>query len=85
MAEPRLNLNSLTHVRAWPLPHHEMNNWLPYETLLRGILASHPFNMDKVVRQGIPLKLTKSSIKVIFITGHIILHIFPGSSIKPLL
>ena len=41
-----------------------MSSWLPYESLLRGILSTHPFNVDKVVSQGIPLKLTKSSIKV---------------------
>ncbi|GAX80708.1 hypothetical protein CEUSTIGMA_g8143.t1 [Chlamydomonas eustigma] len=62
-ANQAFNLGSLTHVWAWPLPHIDMSSWLPYESVLRGILSSHPFNVANVVQGGIPLKLTKSSIK----------------------
>lgn len=37
--------------RAWPLPHVDMAAYVPYETLLRSILAAHPFNMDRVARK----------------------------------
>lgn len=64
VAQPKLSMNSLTHVWAWPLPHLDMSSWLPYESMLRGLLASHPFNIKDVMKSGIPLRLTKSSIKV---------------------
>jgi len=63
ITEPRFNLHALTHVWAWPLPHLEMSSWVPYESLLRSLLASHPFDIGKVVSSGVGLKLTKSSIR----------------------
>ncbi|EFJ48466.1 hypothetical protein VOLCADRAFT_90713 [Volvox carteri f. nagariensis] len=57
------NPAAVSRVWAWPLPHTDSSSWLPYETLLRSILASHPFNVDKVIRRGIGLRLTKSSIQ----------------------
>lgn len=57
------SLAALTRIYAWPLPHAGMSAWVPYETVLRGVLASHPFVVDKVVKHGIGLKLTKSSIQ----------------------
>ena len=49
---------------AWPLPHTAAASWLPYESLLRSVLAAHPFNVEAVVKRGIAMRLTKSSIQV---------------------
>eukprot|EP00198_Chlamydomonas_reinhardtii_P003149 XP_001692485.1 predicted protein [Chlamydomonas reinhardtii] len=48
---------------AWPLPHTAAASWLPYESLLRSVLAAHPFNVEAVVKRGIAMRLTKSSIQ----------------------
>lgn len=52
----------LTHPWAWPLPHVNMSHWIPYESLLRGILASKAFDMKRVQQEGIALKLKESSV-----------------------
>ena len=31
--------------------------------MLRGVLAAHPFDVDKVIRSGIRLRLTKSAMR----------------------
>lgn len=49
---------------AWPLPLVGLGDWVPYESLLRSILAAHPLNLNKGLQQGLALRLTKSSIKV---------------------
>eukprot|EP00775_Hariotina_reticulata_P007848 gene7848-8045_t len=48
---------------AWPLPLVDMQEWVSYESLLRGVLAAHPFNLKQGLQQGIGLRLKKSSIK----------------------
>eukprot|EP00879_Flechtneria_rotunda_P021205 GHRR01022338.1.p1 GENE.GHRR01022338.1~~GHRR01022338.1.p1 ORF type:complete len:426 (+),score=134.24 GHRR01022338.1:342-1619(+) len=48
---------------AWPLPLVGVTDWVPYESLLRSILAAHPLNLQKGLQQGLALRLTKSSIK----------------------
>lgn len=62
-ADSGFNVAALTHIWAWPLPHLAMSNWVPYEAMLRSVLAAHPFVIDKVMRSGISLRLTKSTIK----------------------
>lgn len=48
---------------AWPLPATPLSEWVPYETLLRGILASHPFSdVDALTRRGVALRLRSSSL-----------------------
>lgn len=49
---------------AWPLPLVDMKDWVSYESLLRGLLAAHPFNLKQGLQQGLGLRMTKSSIKV---------------------
>jgi hypothetical protein len=48
---------------AWPLPLIGVSDWVPYESLLRSILAAHPLTLQKGLNQGLALRLTKSSIK----------------------
>lgn len=57
------SIAALTHIWAWPLPHLDMSNWVPYEAVLRSVLAAHPFVLQKVVAEGIAVRLTKSTIK----------------------
>ncbi|PNH00300.1 hypothetical protein TSOC_013886, partial [Tetrabaena socialis] len=40
-----------------------MGGWLPYETLLRSVLAAHPFDMEAVAQRGIGLRLVQSTIQ----------------------
>lgn len=47
---------------SWPLPLVRQSSWLPYEQLLRGVIASHPFNLRGALRDGAPLRLTQSSL-----------------------
>ncbi|KAG2496285.1 hypothetical protein HYH03_005518 [Edaphochlamys debaryana] len=54
---------ALSHVWAWPLPHMPAASWLPYETLLRSVLAAHPFHLDSVINKGIGMRLTQSAIQ----------------------
>lgn len=50
---------------AWPLPLVGLDGWLPYESLLRSILAAQPLqSIQKGLQQGVALKLIKSSVKV---------------------
>ncbi|KXZ42057.1 hypothetical protein GPECTOR_214g439 [Gonium pectorale] len=58
-----VNPAALARMWAWPMPHTDSSAWLPYETVLRSVLASHPFNMDSVIKRGIGLRLTKSTIQ----------------------
>uniref|UniRef100_A0A383W9N4 Uncharacterized protein n=1 Tax=Tetradesmus obliquus TaxID=3088 RepID=A0A383W9N4_TETOB len=48
---------------AWPLPLLGLSDWVPYESLLRSILAAHPLTLQKGLNQGLALRLTKSSIQ----------------------
>lgn len=48
---------------AWPLPLVGLSDWIPYESMLRSILAAHPLNIQKALQKGLALRLTKSSIK----------------------
>lgn len=48
---------------AWPLPSVGVSEWVPYESMLRSILAAHPLNLQKGLQKGLALRLTKSSIK----------------------
>lgn len=57
------NLAALAHTWAWPLPHVDLSQWVPYESLLRGMITAMPFKIDKINKKGIPLRLTKSNIK----------------------
>jgi hypothetical protein len=36
---------------------------VPFESLLRGVLASHAFDIDRVKQKGIGLRLTRSSVR----------------------
>jgi hypothetical protein len=55
---------------AWPLPLVGLQDWLPYEQLLRSILAAQPLqSLQQGLQQGVALKLTKSSI-----TGVSLIH-----------
>jgi hypothetical protein len=47
-AGAELNLALLNHQWAWPLPHVDLGALVPYEALLRSILAAHPFDLNKV-------------------------------------
>ncbi len=47
---------------SWPLPLVGQSAWLPYESLLRGVVASHPFNLKGALRKGAELRLTQSSL-----------------------
>ncbi|KAG2437068.1 hypothetical protein HYH02_011328 [Chlamydomonas schloesseri] len=60
---PAFNAAALARTWAWPLPHAGATSWLPYESLLRSVLAAHPFNVEAVARRGIGMRLTKSSIQ----------------------
>ncbi|KAG2429832.1 hypothetical protein HXX76_010614 [Chlamydomonas incerta] len=60
---PAFNAAALARSWAWPLPHTAAASWLPYESLLRSVLAAHPFNVEAVARRGIAMRLTKSSIQ----------------------
>lgn len=58
-----LDLAEASRPWAWPLPHVELSSLVPYEALLRSILTAHPFDLAKVQRKGISIKLTKSEIR----------------------
>lgn len=47
---------------TWPLVDVPAAQWVPYESLLRGILTSHPFNFEQVSQRGIALRLTKANV-----------------------
>lgn len=50
-------------VWAWPLPLVGMQEWVPYETLLRSILAAQPLQqLQRELQKGVALRLTKSSV-----------------------
>ncbi len=50
-AQPHLDVvtraTQLARPWAWPLPHVDLSTLVPYEALLRSILASHPFDLLK--------------------------------------
>lgn len=55
---------------AWPLPLVGLQEWVPYETLLRGMLAAQPLQqLHQELKKGVALRLTKSSI-----TGISLMH-----------
>lgn len=50
-------------VWAWPLPLVGLQDWVPYETLLRSILAAQPLQqLQRELQKGVALRLTKSSV-----------------------
>lgn len=50
---------------AWPLPLVGLQDWVPYESLLRSILAAQPMrNVQQGLEKGVGLKLTRSSVRV---------------------
>lgn len=57
-------------VWAWPLPLVGLQDWVPYETLLRSILAAQPLQeLQRELQKGVALRLTKSSV-----TGVSLIH-----------
>lgn len=57
-------------VWAWPLPLVGLQDWVPYETLLRSILAAQPLQqLQQELQKGVALRLTKSSV-----TGVSLIH-----------
>ncbi len=46
--DPAARASALARQWAWPLPHVDLSSLVPFEALLRSILAAHPFNLDKV-------------------------------------
>jgi hypothetical protein len=47
---------------AWPLPLVGRGGWMPYESLLRGVISSHPFNLEGALKRGAALRLTRSTL-----------------------
>jgi hypothetical protein len=48
---------------AWPLPLTGPKAWLPYESLLRGVIGAHPFNnLRGALTRGAALRLTRSTL-----------------------
>ena len=46
---------------AWPFPSVQMNDWVTYENLLRGLIGSVP--LRKALKEGVAMKLKRSSVK----------------------